>query len=608
MYKPKKYVRLDKLPKTPRLPDIRNLLNEAKKARACTVELPWRSEKLGLPFSLTVRVEVGGGEPIWTLYEGEGNSSRVMWSTGFDDVELLYDVLTLSLPSDGPNIFAPTEETPAGKGVAAAPERAPLPKADMASNFSSSSTTNTSSEFSLDRSYESSSSDSGLMKPSDLDASGYFKKKEAAKYPPHLLTPEPEAPVSASASQKESAAGFAGEAKASEPQPTAQAVPHGSPSASPEVVSPPVMENPPAQQVQPPAPTVAPTAVPQNVQPPMPGPQPMPQQPFVPQAEMPPGYGYPPGYPYAPYQNPYMYPPGYAYPPGYGASPYPYNPNMMPGQLPYGQPALPVDPVSAASTVPLGSGTGGYAVDPFAPNVVAPHHDLVKRRPNIMLGTFLVDAGLVPKATIDAALQVQTLVSQGTLSAIKAAEAVRRAHLRGCDVEPDEADIRVKPGDAVVRVKPQIGQVLVMAGIITASQLKTALGLQDVLRSGNISMEEAIEKLAQTSGTAMVKREGIDDETIGDALNLLRNSGLISVADLESATAAGGELASGAASMLVSGGKIEQVLLDSALSCQKHIAVGKLKVEEAVQALHYCERMRVPLKVALQELGISVLS
>ena len=601
MYKPKKYVRLDKLQKTPRLPDIRNLLNEAKKARACTVELPWRSEKLGLPFSLTVRVEVGGGEPIWTLYEGEGNSSRVMWSTGFDDVELLYDVLTLSLPSDGPNIFAPVEEAPPAGKALAAQERAPLAKADMASDFSSASSPDGTSEFSLDRSYESSSGDSGLMKPSDLDASGYFKKKEAAKYPPHLLKPESDEPASEAAPRSEPAAPTSN-SQASTPQ-----APEA-PAAGADVGVGAQLQQPPSLPGAPPSPAPAPLAVPQSFPPPGPVPQPMPQPPFAPQGELPPGYGYPPGYPYAPYQNPYMYPPGYAYPPGYGASPYPYNPNLMPGQMPYGPPAVPVDPVSAASTVPLGSGTGGYAVDPYAPNVVAPHHDLVKRRPNIMLGTFLVDAGLVPKATIDAALQVQTLVSQGTLSAIKAAEAVRRAHLRGCAVEPDEADIRIKPGDTVVRVKPQIGQVLVMAGIISASQLKTALGLQDVLRSGNISMDEAIEKLAQTSGTAMVKREGVDDETIGDALNLLRNSGLISVADLESASAAGGELASGAASILVSAGKLEQVLLDSALSCQKHIAVGKLKVEEAVQALHYCVRMRVALKEALQELGISVLS
>lgn len=108
MYRPKKYVRLDPLSRTPRLADVRNLLDAASKSRSCTVEQPWRSENLKMPFSLTVRVELGGsGEPIWTLYEGDGAKSRVMWSTGFGDVELLYDVLTLSLPSDGPNIFDP---------------------------------------------------------------------------------------------------------------------------------------------------------------------------------------------------------------------------------------------------------------------------------------------------------------------------------------------------------------------------------------------------------------------------------------------------------------------------------------------------------------------
>src|SRR5471030_790860 len=110
MYRPKKYIRLNQLPRMPRLADVKNLHEEGKKARSCTVELPWRTEKLGMTFSLTVRVEVGGSEPIWTLYEGEGNRSRVMWSTGFADVDLLYDVLTLSLPADGPNIFAPQAE------------------------------------------------------------------------------------------------------------------------------------------------------------------------------------------------------------------------------------------------------------------------------------------------------------------------------------------------------------------------------------------------------------------------------------------------------------------------------------------------------------------
>ena len=115
MYRPKKYQRLEPLARTPKLSDVRRLLEAGTKARSCTVEQPWRSEKMKMPFSLTVRVEVGGSEPIWTLYEGEGSNSRVMWSTAFNDVDLLYDVLTLSLPSDGPNIFDPANR---GQGEA----------------------------------------------------------------------------------------------------------------------------------------------------------------------------------------------------------------------------------------------------------------------------------------------------------------------------------------------------------------------------------------------------------------------------------------------------------------------------------------------------------
>jgi len=74
MYRPKKYQRLEPLARTPKLSDVRRLLEAGNKARACTVEQPWRSEKMKLPFSLTVRVEVGGSEPIWTI----GNAFRAL--------------------------------------------------------------------------------------------------------------------------------------------------------------------------------------------------------------------------------------------------------------------------------------------------------------------------------------------------------------------------------------------------------------------------------------------------------------------------------------------------------------------------------------------------
>ncbi|MBX9940041.1 MAG: hypothetical protein K2Y32_12345 [Candidatus Obscuribacterales bacterium] len=593
MYKPKKYLRLDKLARTPRLSDVRNLLNEAKKAKSCTVELPWRSENLGLPFSLTVRADVGATEPIWTLYEGEGSTSRVMWSTGFDDVELLYDVLTLSLPSDGPNIFAPTEQpktaVDGGQRSRSVLDRG---QAEASEAFSGPS---------IDRSYDASAGSSyenALMKPEDNDFSGYYKKKGEAKYPNHLMTEMTDdgsapAPVSSAANEQQAQAQLPNSANAQAP-------------ASPAPVSSnSVSSNPVPQQSSAPNAHLDPNA---NLNP---------------NANM----AYPP-YPYGYY--PYGYPPGQVPPAGYPGYPYGYTPSPYPygisggvsgqGEVPGGSPgsgpvsgagygAMPVapvppqDPLTAASTVPISTGlpvTDPYAQQ-FAPQVVVSNPDLVRKRPNVMLGTFLVDAGLVPKATIEAALQVQNLVSQGTLSAIKAAEAVRRAHIRGSALEADASDLKLSPGESVVKVKPQIGQVLVMAGIISAPQLKTALSLQDQLRSGTLSMDEALQKLAETMISGNSYRTQSVDGPVKEALSLLRQSGLLSEPDWQAAESKGGDVASS----LVASGKLDQLTMKAALDCAKLLAVGKLRIEQAVPSLHYCQRMRVPLSEALDELGFA---
>lgn len=557
MYKPKKYVRLDKLQRAPRLPDIRKLLDEAKKLRSCTVELPWRTENLGLQFSLTVRSEVGGGEPIWTLYEGEGTTSRVMWSTGFDDVELLYDVLTLSLPSDGPNIFAPVEAKPDERTQT---QGGVLNRGgDGAAQGQSQSY-----EFEFDRSYDSSqgsSYENALMKPSDNEVPAKSKNKE--KFPSHLMS-EDDYETTKKSIPIESPT-------APEPVPTSQPEPQGQPPA--------------------PAPSAPPPGVTDTGQ-------------FQQIPGQPPNYPYPaPGYPgqpaYPPYpyqQQPYL--PGYQYPPGYGPGP------GYPAGYPYQQPYMPQPGAEAAQTVPIQPGAAGYNNDPYASHMVAQPADLLKKRPNVMLGNLLVDAGLVPKATIDAGLQVQVLVSQGTLSAIKAAEAVRRAHMRGSAVEADNADLNVKPNEAVVRVKPQIGQVLVMAGIITAAQLKLALSLQDIVRTGNLSMEEAVSKLAAEGKPHGSSTE--DPEIVKEALVLLKQSGLLTSEAVDMAKLAMTGSTKSVSKILVAGGQLDQITLDAAVDCQKYLNSRVLKMEQAVPVLHYCQRMRVPFKDAAQELGVSL--
>ena len=657
MYRPKKYVRLDPLSRTPRLADVRNLLDAASKSRSCTVEQPWRSENLKMPFSLTVRVELGGsGEPIWTLYEGDGSKSRVMWSTGFGDVELLYDVLTLSLPSDGPNIFDPNSRPSTFSSTGPA----------LSSNSSASSSS--AAEQRPASFYESTDFGSPA---SDIAA----EDAPATSYPAHLAgddfyTSEPVFEKSSSASKSQTSefmieptnvsisAGSAGSAGAaalagSSASGDAAPVPPSAPlqnlapgqasgqypalpgnaaaaapnqAANPAPNYPPYPPNYPPNYPQPYPPAGPgsqtgehnlpgyppnyqyPSGAPQNYPPGIPPnypanyPPPYPNMPGYP-ANYPPGYQYPSGAPqnYPPnYPANYQYPaaPGQNYPPGYPPN-YPAPPQPVPS-----------DGLGTASTVPVSYGPGGapVPVDPYANLGMLPHPDLVKKRPVVMLGTFLVEAGLVPSSTIDAALQVQALVSQGTLSAMKAAEAVRRAHQRGGYVEPENIQATAT-NEAIVRVKPQLGQVLVMAGIITATQLKAGLRLQEAMHAGAMTMPEAVDSLHKELSLAghpvpRPEAEKIDLEEITKIVALLKQAGMLTDADVDAATKADATGGANVIKVLLASSKLDQLTIDAATSCQRFIDGGHLRPDQAFMALHYCQRMRVSFEEAASELAL----
>jgi hypothetical protein len=563
MYRPKKYVRLDSLARTPKLSDVRNLLLEASKARSCTIELPWRSENKKLPFSLTVRLELGGGEPIWTLYEGEGNSSRVMWSTSFADVELLYDVFTLSLPSEGPTIFSPVDQKQASTKGAETDE------ATMRAR-----------EFFNQATEETSFSDQTMVSKPIEDGGQFLKGESSAASSTGINALTETAEVKPVEVRTTDGNNIFPDKEISLPQ-----LPLSMPASATATGEMPAITSLPADGGVASSPPPSSTS---GVFPPL---------------------GYPP-YPYA-------YP-GYTYPP------YPYGYPPYPPQVPYGvapgNPAQPylyppagVDGLSTAGTVGLGSGgTTGVTGTPgpseyMAGNVVAPHPELVKKVPNIMLGTFLLEAGLVPKATIDAALQVQALVSQGTLSAIKAAEAVRRAHLRGGALDAAEVAQPPRPNEFVVRVKPQLGQVLVMAGIISAAQLKMALQLQDEMRAGNVIMEQACERLQNLAAQTKLDTKptnGYDEAHLERALDILKQAGVVSAGDLQEARHYSFKNRKALDQVLVETGKLDKHTIDAAVSCLEAMENKGLRIDKAIQGLFYSQRMRLPFDEAVKELGI----
>ena len=230
--------------------------------------------------------------------------------------------------------------------------------------------------------------------------------------------------------------------------------------------------------------------------------------------------------------------------------------------------------------------------------------DPSKPRPNLRLGQFLVESGLVPESTVDAALQLQALVRSGSLSTAQAAEAVRRAHIRGGAVDPKLIAAPVSPND-MKTVAPPLGQILVEAAIIRGPIIRQALKLQEAIRSGEMSKDDALDALClEVFGVGRKVQDNSGESTEStQALELLRKAQLVSDFDHETASKVrdkhGGQLVS----ILVKAGKLDQHTADGAFKCNQLVAQKKIEEGKAIIALHYCQRSRIDLDSALKELG-----
>lgn len=543
MYKPKKHIRLSSLFQAPKLGDIRTLFSEGTKAKGCTVELPWVNKRTGVNYSLTVRAEISGGQPMWTLYEGEGAKSRVVWSSPFEDVDLLYDVLTLSIPE---------EALPLGTRETAKPDPEKIKEAEEAR----SSLQDANAQL-LTPKQPASFYEEGLLKEEELETYKRAEMKRAQEEEKERKREELLAKERAAREKEE---------KEKEKQPEQ------------------------APQAPPPQPG-APYGVPP----------------------------YPPPYPY--YQG---------YPPGYVPPPYPYYPGYPPGYYPYpgqGQipPVPPVPqspPLYPAGTVGMGTGQfpipGQYETTGQLP-AFEPQPQAKKIELGLKLGQFLVEAGLVPQPTVDAALQLQDLVRSGKLPTQKAAEAVRRAHIRGGEVDPALTASRDVQTYSLQGNAPPLGQILVEAAILRGPVLRSVLQLQQKVRAGNITQEEAFDILykevfgvgkekedtdkAKGTEKKAIKEFEFSTKEIEDALILLKVAGLLSDFDIESARKVALKHNSNVLKILKTSGKLDEFTLDASVKLAKMVDANKFKPDQAVIALHFCQRSRVSLEDALKELG-----
>ncbi len=299
-----------------------------------------------------------------------------------------------------------------------------------------------------------------------------------------------------------------------------------------------------------------------------------------------------PQQPYAQPQQPYAQPPGpspqaYQQAPAYDpygpqAGNVPYNPYgqqqaSYPQQAGYQQtPPQPTQPAQPASNqAPYQQSSGQNAASSFpGADIPIPDYSMLELlskqgAPNVLIGQLFVGSGIVSERGLDAALKLQEMVREKKLTPEQSIMAMRRAAELGGNLDDDiiewakNPDARRKPG--------------VAATSTTQSTMKP------------------------TQQAAAPARDNVAGQRIVD---LLKQAALVNDDDLETARRIKSKHGGDIAQILVSAGKVSGKTVDAAGEAQNLVAVGRLRIDKAIMALHYCERMRVGLREALNELNI----
>jgi hypothetical protein len=145
-----------------------------------------------------------------------------------------------------------------------------------------------------------------------------------------------------------------------------------------------------------------------------------------------------------------------------------------------------------------------------------------------------------------------------------------------------------------------------------------AMRLQELVCKNAIDergAREAIKMVAVGKGVlddamlnaARAKAADNPDEAARKAAVILQQAGLINEQDIAKAESTAAKVSGNFADALISLGKVDKLLLESAQKCHNYINQGSMRSDQAIIALHYCSRMRAPLEDALSDLSIDVI-
>lgn len=539
--------RLPMVERPPRQEDIAGLFTGAMRIKGCSFELPIKpANNSPSVWLVTCQFDTFSNEIVWSMYEGE-QGSVPLWNCPHNDLDLVFDMVCMSCGSNkSANMPVEVQQTTAPAytpPTPAPPTPAPIP-APPPANY---------------QQYP------GAPYPGGQNGAPPY----GAPYQQPAQSPQPYPPQPQPSYNQPPAAPYSPPVQ---PAPAPYAPPQQAPYSPPFQPNQGYPNNPPYQhQAQPTQPYPAPTPAPQPVYQQPPSPQEWSQQ----------------------YQA--------------GGAQSPYYPNSAPSQgfpqsQPFVQPAATPGPNSPASQTPGSFTTAGSGAPASLTPEITNFIDLIsKGTPNLLLGHLFVEAGIVPNRCLDAALKCQELVRLGRLTNEQAILALKRAAELGGILDDDIVAWARDPDAA--RAKSRAHE-----STTHNAQRQSAPAAQPSQPSPQVPPAQPQPRpTSPPPQGAGAYTQSKDNPAMQKVFELLKQAGLVSEADVETARKVrskhGGELGQ----ILVSAGKVSAQTLDAAKQCQELVTNGRLRIELAIMTLNYCERMRAGLKEAFDELNIELM-
>ncbi len=160
--------------------------------------------------------------------------------------------------------------------------------------------------------------------------------------------------------------------------------------------------------------------------------------------------------------------------------------------------------------------------------------------------------------------------------------------------------------------KRLLGEILVRSGLISAELLQDALEMQNLVVKEVLTKEEAAFILRsvvtdkQSVLEVLKNRKSLQDDasTAGQALDLLIKAKLVDVMSIPQAMAKQQRYEMDALKALVASDMLSAMVCRAAIETARRVGNGDLSQQQAVLAIHHCDRTRGEIEHALVELGM----